>query len=837
VSSDREEKLVTDNKYFLLPLTPHCSPFTCNILCKYDIFDLVSIVLKRKLLKSFLYLSLAFVSLNTSLIVSAEQITMDATVTADILVVRQDPKAEGTIVTSLKKGSKIRIIGSDDSREWFQVLVQNKKGWVSQKSVQVNYNGSVNYNTVSTIGTANPQGILNNALKIAVSGDNKYVLDSSEKYWLNIYDKNNNFVSRRELNYPWVTNRADENYIVIAVDEEKNLYTNATDRNTITRFDQSGQKNGEIKADLLGDVSFIIYDSLEKILYSLDNSQKTIKGFDKKGAVVKNIFLSETNSPKSFALNNGKVYVLDYPESINPQLYYVNSYSFALRNNYDVKAPVVENLSRGSILKFNPEAKTYKSKALIDDDPSKAKEISWIDFSEKGKNMYGVAEELKKVTAQGEIDIYKTSGEPVDTVLFNKKWTLTSPDRHKVFNDSDIFRKMIGVNVDNDGTIIVPVLSKIKNTGTASLNYYYFNINEDSYKVSQPLPFNDISQIPSAFSAKNIFTTNSRGYLTVINENGIEKENIGRVNPSKFNVPEKISLNNNKLYVFDRGNFTFGEYDLNGEPLKSRRIDQGSDLFNWADVFYRDNTVMMAKTLDAEEKKLGIEIYNLNFKKIFDKWLMSIEANTLPKVAYTDKNEIFVAGKGSFYGKKSFLTMFNDKGHLINFWKDESDLIRLFPEAIHRNIKNNSLRLVGFDQDANIYIFNALTLATNQSRISKVSINTEGKGEIIKNFDSRFFNDTNINDLTREKLETLPFSNTIDGEVLDIKTGKNGFTYFLYKDKNTKIARLGLFDPTGNFWKEFSFNNFGSVHGFNLDNQDNIWITEDSGIKKLATYK
>ncbi len=795
--------------------------------------------MKINLLKYCLYLALAFSSINIFYIASAEQIAMEATITADVLPVRQEPKADASIITSLKKGTKVTIIGSDDTKEWYQVSIPNKKGWVLQKSVSVNISGNVNFNTVSSIGTSSEQGILHHALKIAIADNYKYILDSSEKYRLNIYDSNNNFVSSREFSYPWIINKNEENDIVLAVDEEKNIYTNATAKNTITKYDPAGIKKGEIKTELSGDVSLIEYDSNEKLLYSLDKFQKTIKVFDKKDANVRNIFLSETRTPKSFTVNQGKVYVIDYPESsieFNP-VYYVNSYTFALRDNYDPKATVVENLSKGSVLKYNQSAKTIKSKTLIDDDPAKVKEITWIDLSENDKKKFGIAEELKKVNTLGEIDIYQSSGEPVDTVSLNKKWILASPDRHKVFNDSEIIRKMLGIRVNNDGTVIVPVLSKLKNVGTASLNYYYFNINNDTYKVSQPLPFNDNNLITFSTSGKNLYTLNSRGYFTVINENGIEKENIGRINPAKFNLPEKLTLNNNKLYVFDRGTYSFSEYDLNGEALRIRRIDQGSDLFNWSDVFYGNDRILMAKTLEVEEKKLGIEIYNLNFKKTFDKWLMSLEEKTVPKVAYNENNEIFIAGKGSIYGKKSFLTMLNDKGHLINFWKDEPALINLFPEEIHRNIRSNGLRLLGFDAQANIYVFNSLT--SNKSRISKIKINTQGRGEIIKNFDAMFFNDTKAAETDKEKTETPQFINPfieIKGEVLDIKTGKNGFTYFLYRPRNTNISRLGLFDPTGNFWKEFSFSNFGPVLGFTLDNQDNIWITEGSGIKKLATY-
>ena len=292
---------------------------------------------------------------------------------------------------------------------------------------------------------------------------------------------------------------------------------------------------------------------------------------------------------------------------------------------------------------------------------------------------------------------------------------------------------------------------------------------------------------------------------------------------------------NNKLYVFDRGNYSIGEYDLNGETLKYRRMDQGSDMFRWASVFYTNNGILMAKTLDAEEKKLGIEIYNFSFNKQFDRWIMSLEPGTVPKVARNEKNEIFIAGKGSFYGKKSFLTMLNDKGHMINRWESETDLRILFPEDSHRNIKANTIKVTGFDQDGNIYLFNAMT--SNKSRISKIKITTEGRGEVLKNYDGSFFAGP-VSPLAKgETVAPLVYNNIFSGEIIDIKTGKNGFTYFLYKDTTRNLTRLGLFDPTGGFWKEFSFAGYGSVHGFNLDNQDNVWITDDSGIKKLATYK
>ncbi|MBC7474309.1 MAG: SH3 domain-containing protein [Candidatus Sericytochromatia bacterium] len=799
----------------------------------------------KKIFTISLCLSLSY--LNYNLKGYTEEISMEGVTNADVLNVRKDPDSKASIITSVKKDAKIKIIASNNDKTWYQVLANDKKGWVDKKYLQINIKGNIDYKTVSTLGNTKEQGVLHNALKIAFNSKYKFVLDAGDKINLNIYDFNNNFVSNIPLTYIWAVNKVDINSIVLAADDEMNFYTNNTDKNTITKYDIKGIKVGSIKPEIAGDVSYIAYDNFDGTLYSLDKPNKNIKGFNKAGLNTKNIFLSETRIAKNFNVDKGKVYVLDYPENEKETypIYYVNSYSYVLRGNYDPDAAIVENVSKGSILKSAIDAKTFKSKTLLKDDPSKVKETNWLDFSETNKK-YGIVEELKKVNVIGEIDIYKSSGEPISTISLNQKWLLKSPDRHRNTANNDLSQIIQGVGINKDGNVVLPVMTKSKSTNVSTFNYYYLNTNDNSYKISQPLPFNDTNYFLFNVINNDIYTINARKYITVLNENGIERESLGRISPYKFNLAEKLSINNNMMFIFDRGNSSFGEYDLNGDAIKVKTVDQKTDLFDWSDVFFTSNNFVMLKTLEAEDKKLGVEIYDLALNKTFDRWLITLSSeNYSPKVAMNENKEVFIAAKGNYYNKKVFLSVFNDKGYLINSWSKEPDLINFFSDIELSNIRENSLKFLGFDDEANIYLL--LCSKANKYRIDKIKVHTDGTGEVLKAFDLNFFGDLIAVEKSKEdkatekdKIEVIAqrkFSGSINGDILNIKTGKNGFTYFMHKDIFSKEIRLGLYDPSGTFWKEFTLFDYPDTTGFTLDSQDNVWIAQGTSLKKLATYK
>ena len=67
--------------------------------------------------------------------VFAEILKMEATVNVDALNVRQSNDAKSNIVTSLKKGSKIKLTGTDDEKVWYKVDYYGKTGWVDKKYV------------------------------------------------------------------------------------------------------------------------------------------------------------------------------------------------------------------------------------------------------------------------------------------------------------------------------------------------------------------------------------------------------------------------------------------------------------------------------------------------------------------------------------------------------------------------------------------------------------------------------------------------------------------------------------------------------------------------------
>lgn len=758
----------------------------------------------------------------------AEVLKMEALVNAESLNIRKLPDTKSEIITSSKKGSKLNILSISDDNNWYKISTSGRTGWVDKKYVTTQVIGSSNYNVVSTIGSVGASPVVSNAVKSTFNKNYRYVLNMSDKTNLKIYDKNNNFINSIEFYYPWALEKKDLDNIVLAVDDENNIYTNNNARNSITKYDSKGLKLLNLGPELLGEVSYLTFNSYDQTLYTLDYSTKSIKGFNKEGLNTKNIFLSETRVPKSFYIFKDNLYVLDYPENENEYypVYYVNSYSFELRNNYDPKAKVTETVSKGSILKNDPSARTYKNKVFIDKEQTKTKDVTWIDFSDTEKK-FGLSDDLKKVDALGEIDIYKSDGTYRSNVSLNDKWSLKSPDRHRT-NENDLVRKIKGVLVDSNSNLILPVLTNSKKSNFSSLNYYYMNLTDKSYKISQPIPFD--GEKLTYFYDGDVFTSIPKGNMISLDNNGIEKQKLGLSSPSKFNYAYKINFDDN-LYVFDRINYSMGKYDLNGEPLKVLYREQKSDLYNYEDIYFTKEKTWALKSLVVEDKKVGLEIFDDKFNRIYDKWLITL-ANDSPKpeISVNDKNEVFIFGKGTYFNKKVTLSMFNDKGQLINSWQKESDLSSVLDEDDKKGIRDNSIKFLGFDKKSNMYL---LLKKGADNKIYKININTQGRGQVVKIFDTSFFGDMVTNE---DKTTTRRFDGNLKSEILNIEEGKQGFTYMLVRDNNTKQIRLGIFDPSGNFWKESYFLQYSDINDFTLDNADNIWFSQGNILQKFANY-
>ncbi len=788
-------------------------------------------------IKTKLILSIALMAFLDFRPAYSDIITMEAIVNSDALNIRQSNTTTSNILTSVKKGTKLKIVGIDDEKVWYKVDYNGKIGWVDKKYTQTDVLGDSNYKVVSSLGNINNSGVIYNGIKSTVNNKYRYVLDFSEKAFLKIFDKNNDFVSSIPINYSWAYDKKDFDSIVLAADDNSNFYTNSQAKNIITKYDEKGTALSTISSDLLGDVSFISFNNTDKILYSLDAPSKTIKGFDSQGLNSKNIFLSETRVPKSFSFNKNNIYVLDYPENAKEyySVYYVDTYSYELKNNYDLKSKTVESPAKGSILKNNPNGKTYKTKVFIDKDQTKVKEVNWIDFSD-GVKKFGISEDLKKADVLGDIDIYKNTGEYLSNITLNDNWTIKSPDRHKV-NENSLIRELKGI-IFNNNSLVIPVISLSKGGGFSSLNYYSMDIQDKSYKVSQAINFDSSKGLTYFSDNNNIYTSVAKGSFIGLSENGIEKEKLGIKSSNKFNMAYKIDFAENKLNVFDKSSYSIGSYDLNGEALKVVSREQKSDLFNYEDVFFAKDKTYILKSISVEDKKIGIDIYDNKINKIYDKWLITISPDSAkPKISASKEGNIFIYAKGFFYNRKSVLSMFNDRGYLINNWEKETELARTYDEDPRKLIRENSIKFFGFDKDGNTYI--SLSTRGGQYKIHKLKINQEGRGKLLKVFETDFFGDLTLieDEATKTKINKRKFAGSFNGQVLGIEEGKQGFTYFMVKDNITREVRLGIFDSIGDLWKEVPLNNYPDISGFSLDTQDNIWVSQGTSLRKFANYK
>lgn len=775
----------------------------------------------------FLFVNILFCSFTAQ----AEPLIMECIVKDSVLNIRETPELKSTIITSAPKNAKVKVLDIDEKNEYYNVSYSGKKGWASKRQLESPLYSDGNYKLSSIIGTSKEYGLLKNTFKTASNGIYKLFLDNRNgKITLVVYNENDDYVKNIPFFYYWLNDKNALSDIVLCIDDENNIYTNSSAKNILSKYDFNGIKLGEIKFDNSANIKDIkFYDNQ---IYVLDNGTKNIKVFNQKLLNTTNIFLSESVNPQKIDINKNTFYVLDYPEKEDQfyQVYYVDSLSSSFKSAPDYSADDVESLNKGTILKKDEAIKEIKTKSLQDNNPSKVKEVTWIDFSEKIKKKYIDSKDLKKINFIGKINTYKLSGEFKETISLNNRFNLVNTDKHKSFFSTDITRKILSISVTSENKFVLSILSKTKNSNNGIINLYYLDNNEKNYKISNPISYSETFDV--CMSQKNAYIVNNKGFIDIFDANGLEKTNLGRSRSINFNFPENIFITNNRLYVLDKGNFSLGQYDLNGEAYKIKYNIQNTDNYNIVSAFNHKNEIFILKTIESEEKKLGVEIYNEDLTKIFDKWLLSLDYNTNPKMTINDKGEWLIYGAGSNSGKKFVLNMFNKYGHILYKWKTESDFIKMYPEDFVKKIRENDFKFLNFDTEGNAYLL--VSFRTGEYKIQKLNIKNDGTAKILKVFDTDIFNEVLIYEENGEKKAKKEFSGAPNGDILAIAEGKNNFTYFLFKHKFSKEVALNIYDPTGKFYKEIKLNEYTSVNSFFLDEQDNVFLTDVSSIKKLS---
>jgi len=193
------------------------------------------------IIKKNIFLTFTFIFLLNN-VSYADVLSMEAVVNTQSLNIRKAADGKSDIVTSVRKDTKLNILSISDDNLWYKVSTKTKLGWVDKKFVNTNVIGNPNYKLVSTIGGTIESSILSNSIKSTFNSNYRYILNFSDRYNLKIYDKNNRFINSIEFSYTWVTEKKDLDNIVLAVDDENNIYTNNNDKNVITKYDSKGLK-------------------------------------------------------------------------------------------------------------------------------------------------------------------------------------------------------------------------------------------------------------------------------------------------------------------------------------------------------------------------------------------------------------------------------------------------------------------------------------------------------------------------------------------------------------------------------------------------------------------
>lgn len=780
---------------------------------------------KTNIVKFYLLSTLLLLLTNSPVL--AQPLVMNAFVKENIANIREKPEINSNVILSVPKSEKLNVLDVNDKDDWYKVSLGNKSGWINKNSINLSIPTSVEYKNVSFLGTNKETGIIKNAIKIFSNGLYKYILDDrGNKPTLIIYNQNNEYVKNIPFFYYWVNNSSDFKNLLIAVDNENNIYTNSSARNIIAKYDFNGNKLAEVKIEAqatLKDMKFY-NDSL----FILDANAKTIKVFDKKLDNTQNIFLTESFSPQNFEIKNNSIFLLDQNEE-KYTTYYVDSYSFSFRSAPNSSASIIENLPKGSIIKAGENSKETKVKNLENNDPNKIQEQTWLEITENNKKKFADLKELKKVNFYGKVNVYNMNGTFIERVSFDEKIILKNNDKHKNISNEEINRKILSITATSKKDLILAVLSKTKNSDAGIINLYFFDKDDKTYKISNQIPYSQFFDF--YLDQKEVYHINNNGFIDIFDLNGLEIGTLGRKNNLAFNLPENIFFYDNSLCIFDKSNYSLGLYDLNGEPYKVKSSIQKGDNFNIIQVFYKNNYLYLLKTIENEEKKLGIEIYTKDLTKITDKWLMSIDSNIIPKMAVNDNEEILIYGNSTLYGKKAVINILNKYGHSLYRIKTENDLGKIYSEELVKKIKENEIKFLNFDNNGNTYLL--VPFKEPYHKIQKLKLNNDGSSEVLRNFNVSFFEETISYEENKEKKEKKEFTG-VNGEILSILEGKNNFTYFLFKNKFSKDFSIGIYSPIGTLIKTLKLKDVQEVKGITLDNQDNIYFTDISSIKKFS---
>ena len=725
----------------------------------------------------------------------AAPLVLNGSVVTPTATIFKEPKDDADILTNLSKDAKIDIIGNTIDYKWLQVYYQpRKQGWIKREKITYTVIAP-DFDFTKFVGNEKNDGILIKPYLIKTFNNFVYVLDRGYPDKILKFNINGDYVSSVPLNYLWPKTDSDYDDVVLAIDENENIYTNSDAQNILNQYSPDGKVKTVIIKEGISYLKDLFYSVRNKRIYCLDSNDKTVKIFSPDGKFIKFVFLEQALNPQKISLdeNSEKIYVLD--KTALYDAYVVNTEVLNVRVSPSTDAAIMATLKTDSFVKILSDK--VESKA---DDRYKWKKI---EISED-KSGYVAFDFIKKIKASGELQIYSSSGEVKSAISLKKTINIVNENFPLYTENNNFTRTITDINYSNFSGLTMSINSSMENSEINNINICKLSSDLLSFNSFEIINGSDKAKLCAG--ATRVLAINNSGSISVFNNEGQYIKEMGRTSglkPLFIKILGTTSDNNiivldigtNSIYLYDETAGIKKEINLTKEPLTPKNYFylSGESISNilFGEVLIKENNIVRLAGYDAA----GSVKYSRSLPvPPFNEIIMGI--NNL--------DEKIIMTKGKLLGR-NILQILDKNNNPIRKIRIKEDLVALFaPEEI-KGMKIQDLEAVAIDQKGYIY-FKVRDKKADRYLLHRFSISSTEPGKLI------------------DKLNLYELLDPA-AEIKKIMRSDYGFTYILFPRK------IAVFSPLGNLVKTVEVKK--DLQDMIMDKDNTVFFADYFGIYKL----
>lgn len=753
-------------------------------------------ILLLNLLFAFLTKSIYAVQANKPLILYGTIVTP----TAEVLKESQDG---AELITTLQKGTTVKIRGTNLNGKWLFVYADNKKiGWIKKENLNYTPPVSLNFELNKVIGEDKSNGILVKAGLIFANNEFLYILEKTYPYNLIKFTIDGEYLQNIPITYSWIKYENQLNYIVLIIDKE-NIYTNANAPNILSQYTQEGKFQKDIIKDRVSSINDVFYDLKSNQLYCLDVKEKSVKIFTTDGKLSKLIFLSQSQNPKKMAIDtvNKQIYILDSNSFYDT--YIVKADVLNVRSMPGTDAPVITTVNSNSFIKV-----------LLDKVEAKDKSnYKWVKI-EVSENNYGYValEFLQKIKALGEIQLYSYEGELKNIISLKNTLLHQSQDNFRLYPDSNIIRELNDINFVDSSGLFVAIGSFLENTYVSSINICKIEgKNFISYDT-----VNGNTESKFAVTALKFFISNNSGTVSVLNNEGTYLEEIGQKNKYKPALIQLLGINkDDNIIIFDKRLNTISlwkDFKIQKEiNLVREEVDEYQLLTL---ITIDEQNILTGEKVYKEEKLIRfLDIFS-NGEITYSPFLSYLQQETKAYMGLNRNNERILITKGKSLHGDAYIQIFDKNNTSLRIWENMGEIFNVFPPEELKNINIKDAEIIGFNQKGEAYLKVKDKKATGFI-LYRLMLNSKNPCKIMDKIN--FY-------------EALESFNANLPDIKKIILSNYGFTYILYSTEKQNNC-ISIFSPIGNLVKNIETDK--NLQDMIIDSKENIFIADYFGVYRL----